>query len=62
MSLALVLAASAAFVGGWCCCSWACSQRTDCPRYIRKRLEKWKLAEEQRLHARHPTPPEGKTA
>jgi hypothetical protein len=62
LSLTLVLAASAAFVGGWCCHSWACSKRTDCPKYEREQLEKWKQAEEQKLHARHPTPPGGKAA
>ena len=62
MTLVDVLLASAVFVGGWCCHSWSCSKRTDCPKYEREQLQKWTLDEEKKLHERHPTPPGGKAA
>ena len=57
-----VISSPALFIFGWCCCSWTCSRRVDCPRYRDERLEEWKRSEEQKLHDRHPTPPEGGAA
>ena len=53
-----VLLAPTLLLFGWGGCSWSCSQRVDCPRYKKKKLEKWQQEEEQKLHERHPTPPE----
>jgi len=57
-----ILGGPALFTFGWCCCSWACSRRVDCPRYRGERLEKWRRDEAQKLHDRHPTPPGGEAA
>lgn len=62
LKLVIFLTYSATFVFGWCSCAWACSRRTDCPRYHAERLAQWRRDEELKLRSRHPTPPEGGAA
>ena len=68
MTWFIILATSASFACGWVACSWACSRRSDCPRYTRYALAKWKreaaeqVARNKVRDERRPTPPEGRAA